>query len=965
MKLFSKVFVIISLGFILGFSPQTNEEPYVIKNGDLIYSSNEIIIKFKYSVNFQNDRIRNVSTLLKVFSEVNIKSIDPFINSVQHDLLKSQHGIDRIYSIKYEGNLDPLILARKISNSPDIEYAEPRYIYKIDFTPNDPFISNQTYLTRVNLFNAWDVSRGDTTVVIGIIDTGVYWNHPDLTSNIWINHREIPNNNIDDDGNGYVDDYRGWDFGGLNGSPDNDPREDNPYHGTHVAGIASAVTNNGLGVAGAGFRCKVMAVKAAREDKKDPNSGSPYIWYGYEGIVYAADNRAQIINCSWGGSAFSALAQDVINYATSKGTLVIAAAGNSNTSSEYYPAAYKNVLAVAATNSTNDIKASFSNYGYYIDVSAPGTSLLNTWSNDNYASLSGTSMASPLVAGIAGLVKARYPNYTPEQVGEKVRVSCDDIYSVNTSYRFQLGKGRVNAWRALQDSINKSIRMLSYVIDDSSPLGNGNGILEPNEQANIKVSFKNIIASTTNLVITCSSATSGISVINNTFNAGSKTSGETFNNFSNPFRIQASGSIGTDVNTILILNFSDSNYSDFQVINFTTNPSYTVTSNNNVRLTVGSAGNFAFNNYPTNTIGEGFKYKTSDNLLFEGALIIGTSATRISDRARNNTGNAQNQDFTVVTPVRSFQPGQVADLQIQSVFNDNGAGATRLGVKVILDVYSYASDPFRDFVILHYKFINTSTTQLTNFHAGLFFDWDLIATTGLDDIARWDNVNKFGYVFNQPQTVPYYVGSALLSHNNHHYRAILNAGGDGGWGIYDGFSDSEKWEAISGGLTKTQAGAGDVSYVIASGPFTINPNDTLSVAFAIIAGDNLLALTQNVLSAKLKWQQILTEVRSDSREIPSHFSLSQNYPNPFNPTTKIEFALPEDAYVQLEIFNIAGEKIISLISQELKAGYHSVTWNGLSEKNESVPSGIYFYKIKVNGFSDKRFIQTRKMVYIK
>jgi len=946
--------VIIVIAFA-GFKTSNDEKQKVIENGDLLYASNEIIVKFKNDFTNENSRLQIIASMLKIFEQVSIKSIDPIFSDEKNKFFKAQIGLDKIYSIKYEGDVDPLLISRKISSLNDIEYAEPRYIYRVKYTPNDPSFVSQPYLNQVRATQAWDVSKGDSSIAIGIIDTGVYWMHPDLGPNIWINKNEIPNNGIDDDNNGYIDDIRGWDFGGLNGTPDNDPREDAPYHGTHVAGIASAATDNGIGVAGMGFKCKIMAVKTARDDRKDPSSGVPYIWYGYEGIVYAADNGAKVINCSWGGSGFSQFAQDIINYATMKGALVVAAAGNSNSSGDHFPSGYKNVLSVAAVGS-DDRKASYSNYGYTVDVSAPGSSIYNTWSTNTYTYLSGTSMASPLVAGIAGLVKARYPYFTPEQLAEKIRVSSDDNYNVNTLYRYMLGKGRVNAWKALQDSINTSVRMLSYQLNDNPPLGNGNEILEANERADLRINFKNILSSTNNLVITLSSLTTGISVISGTFNAGSKSSGEIFNNFTTPFRIQASSTIGYDINVRLLLTFSDGSYSDWQIINFVANPSYAVLNNGSVSITIGSRGNLAFNDYPTNTQGQGFKYKSSGNLLFEGALIVGTSSTKISDVARDNTGNAQNQDFTIVTPIKSLIPGTVSDLQALSVFNDDGAGANKIGVRVILNSYAYSSNPNTDFVILHYKFINTTSTQITNFHVGLFFDWDLIDGTGLDDIARWDNTNKMGYIYNQPGTVPYYVGTALLSHTNYHYRAILNAGGDGGWGIYDGFTDTEKWQSISGGVVKTQAGAGDVSFVVAGGPFTINPNDTLSVAFAVIAGDNLSHLQSNLLYAKQKWNQIITNVNNET-PIVYDYRLDQNYPNPFNPITNIRFSIKEKSPVSIKLYDIVGREVALIMNEVKDAGEYEIE---LDAGRLGLSSGVYFYQMKAGGYTS-----IKKMVYLK
>lgn len=948
------LFVLISILF-LGFIPENQEQYKVISNGDLLYSSNEIIIKFKSDLGTEENRLSSLSSLMKIFGSIPIKSIEPIFSDKNSLLHKSQSGLTRIYSIKYLGDVDPLFLSKKLNRLENVEYVEPRYIYKVDFYPNDPLIGSQNYLQIVKAFDAWDISKGDSSIVIGIIDTGVYWYHPDLESNIWINNDEIPNNGIDDDGNGYIDDIRGWDFGGLNGNPDNDPREDAPYHGTHVAGIASASTNNGIGVAGLGFKSKLMVVKTTREDKKDPSSGEPYIWYGYEGIVYAADNGAQIINCSWGGGGFSQFGQDIINYATSKGSLVVAAAGNSNSSNEHYPSGYQNVLSVAATN-FDDRKASYSNYGYTIDVCAPGTFLYNTWGSDTYTYLTGTSMASPLVAGIAGLVKSRYLNYSPEQVAEKIRIACDDIYNLNTNYLYQLGKGRVNAFRALQDSINKSVRMISYQLNDNPPLGNGNGTLEPNEQVEVKTSFKNILSQTNNLTITLSSLTSGITIVNGTFYAGSKPTNETFNNYNSPFKIQASSSIGYDLNVKLLITFSDGSYSDWQIINFIANPSYVVSNNNNISITIGSKGNLAFNDYPNNTQGRGFRYKSSNNLLFEGALIIGTSQTKISDVARNQTGNAQNQDFKILSPIKLFQPGPVADMQALSIFNDDGAGSNKIGVKTVLESYSYSDLQNSDFVILHYRFINTTPSAITNFHAGLFFDWDLIDGSGADDVARWDSINKMGYVFNQPATTPYYVGSGLISHNNHHFRAINNAGNDGGWGIYDGFSDSEKWQSISGGVAKTQAGAGDISFVVSSGPFTINTGDTLSIAFAVFAGDNFSALQEHFARAKLKWNQIITKNEDIDFDQNLTFHLHQNYPNPFNPLTNIKFSLPKSSWVTLKIYNSLGQEVKTLIDNlYLQKGTYNYKF-----ETHNLPSGAYFYKLTTTEFSD-----TKKMILLK
>ena len=274
-------------------------------------------------------------------------------------------GLDRIMYVKFDDNADPLYVAEKIKKMGNIEWAEPKYVRRLTFIPNDPGFSQQYNLSIINAYKAWDISQGDTNVVIGIVDTGVDWPHPDLYQNIWHNWKDINSNWSDNDGFKY--DSIGWDFGGAgdaegNPTPDNNPIEDNPYHGTLVAGTASAVTNNGVGVAGIGFKCKIMAVKVTQGNETDPTTGLPGILYGFEGIKYAVDNGAKVINCSWGGSGFSNYEQNIIDYAVSKRTLVVAAAGNDGVSEFFYPASYNGVLSVAATDE-NDNKTSYSNFG--------------------------------------------------------------------------------------------------------------------------------------------------------------------------------------------------------------------------------------------------------------------------------------------------------------------------------------------------------------------------------------------------------------------------------------------------------------------------------------------------------------------------------------------------------------------------------------------------------------------------
>ena len=946
-----RIFLLILPLVLFGF--QFNNNIRIIENNGTKYLANTIVVKLKYipasDATGNVTLSSNLSSFLSSFNFREAKALFP-------DKLKENSSLSGIIEIVYDSDVDPFYLSSKVSRSFEVEWAEPRYVYELDYVPNDPSYATQYALSKISAALAWDINKGDTSVVIGIVDTGVDWDHPDLAANIWLNRNEISNNGVDDDLNGYVDDIRGWDFGGLSGTPDNDPMEDQPDHGTHVAGIASAVTDNGIGVASIGFNCKIMPVKTTRNDQRGPNG--PYIVYGYEGIVYAADNGAKVINCSWGGSGFSMFGQETINYALSKGSLVVAAAGNSNSSGSHYPSSYKGVLSVASTTST-DTKSSFSNYGYSVDVSAPGSSIYNTWQNDTYATLSGTSMASPLTAGLAGLVFAQFPSYNAEQVGEQIRVNCDNIDNLNPSFQYLLGGGRINAFKSLNNTNSVSVRAIDVSFSDEAPGGDGDGIFEAGEVISVLINFKNYLNPTTNLSVQLESRNSYSSVINGNFNVGAVGTLNEFDNSTSKFTFSISNSVAQNAKLNFLLRFSDGSYSDFQWIETIGNPTYATQSGNDIALTITSKGNFGFNDYPNNLQGDGFKYLGGSNQLFEGALILGTSSTKISDAARGANQNTQNNDFAVVQPFLLNVPGSIADAEGTLVFNDNNAGTNKIGVTAKLKTYSFSNSPNNNFIILDYTLTNNTASAITNLYTGLFFDWDMIDGSGAGDRTEWDNVLNYGLVRNTTGGPTNYNGVALLSGNNFGFYAIKNDGGDGGFQIYDGFDDAEKWQAISGGIAKATAGPGDVSNVTSAGPFTINAGDSIKVAFAILAADNKALLDAAVNQSRIKYQEILVLDVKDNSTMPTEFSLAQNYPNPFNPSTKISWQSPVSSWQTLKVYDVLGNEVATLVDEYREAGRYDVEFQS-AVGNGQLASGVYYYQLKID-----HFIQTKKMVLIK
>lgn len=339
-----------------------------------------------------------------------------------HPELKNDEKLIRTYQIEFNKPeaVDQLIAA--LSKLDFIEYAEKKELHRNCLTPNDlgpqSGTGNQWGLWKINAQQAWDVSTGSANVVVAVVDDAIN-NHPDLV-NKFVAGRDVVDNDNDPSGCGTND--------GL--------------HGSHVSGIVGAQTNNGTGVASIGWNVSIMPIKIG-----DCNA---QLVGGYNGIIWAANNGADVINMSWGGAGFSNYGQNVCNNAAAQGSILVAAAGNSGNDGNpvFYPAAYNNVIAVANTQ-TNDTKAPSSQYGTWLDISAPGTSIRSCNATTGYASLTGTSMASPMVAGLMGLMKSAAGNATNAQLINCLLSSAENIDAVNPSYTGQIGAGRIDAYQAM------------------------------------------------------------------------------------------------------------------------------------------------------------------------------------------------------------------------------------------------------------------------------------------------------------------------------------------------------------------------------------------------------------------------------------------------------------------------------------------------------------------------------------
>ncbi len=396
--------------------------------------------------------------------------LEPLGAEVAEDF--SQDGISGLQALSISEDVSVKDAITELEQSPYVAYAEPNYVISLSLPeepepvptddaasalsalsyPNDPKYSEQWGLSNtgqtggtagadISAADGWSRTTGSADIIVAVIDTGVDYTHPDLAANIWTNPGEIAGNGIDDDGNGYIDDVHGWDF--INN--DNDPMDDNG-HGTHCAGVVGAVGNNGAGIAGIAWNVRIMPLKFLKADGNGDTAAS------LNAVAYARKMGADVVSCSWGGSARSQALSDAIS---ATNALFPCAAGNTGVNNDggaHYPSNFEldQIIAVAASDA-KDGKPSFSNYGATtVDVAAPGDAILSTYPTAlgySFVKMKGTSMATPHVAGLAALMLAMDPTLTPGQLKEKIISSVDSLPAFSGK---TVSGGRINVQKALQ-----------------------------------------------------------------------------------------------------------------------------------------------------------------------------------------------------------------------------------------------------------------------------------------------------------------------------------------------------------------------------------------------------------------------------------------------------------------------------------------------------------------------------------
>jgi subtilisin family serine protease len=762
--------------------------------------------------------------------------------------------LSNIFRIEYEGNTSPIVIARKLSQIEGIEYAEPYWIPELFDTPDDPLISNQYYLDITKTLEVQDITQGDTNIVIGIIDTGFDVYHEDLTGSIKYNYSD-PINGIDDDGDGYIDNYRGWDMA----NNDNNPSNPSSQHGTHVAGVACAQNGNGTGIAGVGGKTKFLPIKIA-----DDESGN--LTAGYEGVVYAADHGCRIINCSWGSTAPSQMCDDVIKYAQSRGCLVVAAAGNTGTDVKYYPASCDGVISVCATNST-DTKWNNSTYNHRIDVAAPGEGIYSTANGNKYQSSSGSSFAAPIVSAAAALVWAKKTNFSAAKIGELLRTTADiiDTIPANAKYAGMMGSGRINILRALTDNTSPSIRITDYSFTGD------NDEFVAGSKVDVELTLCNYLEMAQNVKITLEFPDGSAIITNGSWETASIASME------HPkcsFSAILADQLPYNAIIPFRFTFSADGYTSAQTIELLANPAFRDIKWGEMLSTIADNGKIGIYDYDAQS-GNGFTYQKTQNLVSDGALILAldsltiASAFQTDNQFVSTTGRPTIQTIDNVTYIKSaIKPTNTNGIEILQdfIFDDQNLPTT---------------------MICKYQIISTRDDSFDNACIGLYFDWDVV--NSLTNKIEYDSKRRLAYIYNTGD-IGLYGGICLLTEGQATPYAFEIGDKSRSINIKDDFSDGLKWAAMNQPRPESTTSNIDLALMLTSNRLNITSNDTSVIVFAVLAAENLYELNRAAdLAKKLYTKRESTVIDDDTTAISNQRQTTALiYPNPAKSTIYIE-----------------------------------------------------------------------------
>ncbi len=915
--------------FIFGFFQWTTAQRVQVPE----YREQVVAVQFEQGIMIEEGAAKtNMSGFDRVAARYGVYKIErvfPFLDYAEPTPKTSENldALRRTYYIHYEAETDPRQVSRDFFSENGVIYAEPVLIMRsygsvLQGEPNDPqYAQQQPYLELVHLPEAWDQVKSEDAsepVVIGIVDTGGDWDHEDLLDNVWINEDEIPSNKMDDDNNGFIDDIYGMNFENHRSGDktDNDPSPDldipETGHGTAVAGTAGAVTDNGLGIAGAAWNAKLMHVNiySLEDDLRGP----------IEGIVYAAMNGADIINASFGGitvGEIQRLITQALDLATDMGALIVAAAGNDRANNDLnlsYPDAHPRVLAVGATQRNSRELADFSNYGKSVDIYAPGVAVNSTLPDDEYALiecfptnldcliLDGTSFSAPLVSGIAALVKTRFPNLTPDELREWLRLSADNIDAENSSIEKFLNGGIVNAVASLEEVTVPAVRVQDWAWED----GDGNQQIDPGDEVTVSLTLINYLAPTEQLIVKLVPIESypSITLLEDEQTVGILKKGESR-------KVTFRFSVADDVDQFRRTHFSvqirDGSFMDApDVLNF-------------------------FGTLNTSDLVEALRalYESTDGDNWTNNTNWNPTAMPTADELSRWHGVVINQDqvfiFLVENNLKGMIPpelGRAKNItQLWLASNElSGTIPHELGqlseLELLLLIGNQLSGP-----------IPPELGQLSKLQ-NLVVGSNQLSGSIPPEVGQLSELQSLMLAQNQlTGTVPSELGSLSKLKNL-----------------------SLEENALTGTLPRSLMQLKNLEVLVFGGQELCSPED-----------DEFQEWLQKIPFVEGPvCTALATEGAEELEPLPENFTVQGNYPNPFQEITQLTFDLPWQAGVRVEVIDVIGRRVLSVPENEMMPG-----WAKSIELNATgLPAGIYLYRVIADSPTD-RSVQSGRFVLVR
>lgn len=893
----------------------------VVEYNGIKIINNMLIVRVKYGISAfdmatfadKNTKVSKISQMLPDSISLTHK-MSKLFQYPSHknfsEIIKAEEKLLRTYIIEFHDKFEPNAFAHDFRKEHSfIEISEPYYLPEfMIYMPNDARINNQvTALELVKAFDAWEIERGNPNVIIGISDSGVNQEHEDISSSISKNGGEI-RDGIDNDGNGYIDDYAGYNFAWESEGTERDYTANfSNSHGQEVAGIAVATSDNSIGIAGVGFNSTLIPIKIIENNR---------LTHAYPSIIYAAIRGCKVLNLSWGSpKPFSDIDQSIIDFAVARDVAIVSSAGNIGSGggtkySTYYPAAYFGVLGVGEST-INDLPDNGTVLGIQAHILAPGN--VYTTKNEGYGgSGGGSSFSAPVVSGAVALARSHYPELTALQSIHFVR-RCNDPIANSSHADYLITPGRLNMSKMFNRTPSDihGIVPINYTFKDIS--GTKTDRFVADDIVKVSIDLRNYLGSASNVRFVLKEAYDPANAVFVTDSVLAIESVDAQSDFGiGDFAFMIFANYTGEVIFRLEVH-ADNEEPDFFKFTFTPYKTISTFENNKIEFSLSDIGEFGFETSGNTPQGSGFKIKSVGNQLYRNSTIM---ISESSNRAVYNYGSASLYDFK---PIKRF----INPDQHISVIDDSFAGMRQIGVEITQDVTF--PHPNSDFVRIGVKIKNISSSPLLDLSVGYWLDWD-VGVNALKNKTR---------LFSEaiPSHMPESNAAAQLAWNTEDENYVVMAAGvaaQGGnvtaqaaglhYGNTRNFDELKRVSSLNSNTSMQTDTIYDISTVIAMRfDGTILPSEE-KICWFCIGGGVLEGLDKKLADCLA----LSTNVEDEDEIISANI-----FPNPA--FGLLNFTTPKGKLVRsIKVFDILGIEVIS-------------SNNHMSSINTSkLASGIYF-----------------------